>query len=149
MHYLHLHEQPNVALVNDRYPADCIQYEMMVNPLQRLYDVDGWQKTEPAMPVSKESLSYQQPVQSKASGSIYNISCTDNIRQDAKGSLQTLARAHGHFHEAPRPDSEKLSDDCPDALDKAIVETLTLKNLVSLLAWFVLQTDLVGTAVRC
>ncbi|KAL8746166.1 MAG: hypothetical protein Q9190_001777 [Brigantiaea leucoxantha] len=102
---------------------------MMVNPLQRLYEVDGWQKTEPAMPVSKESLSYQQPVQSKASGSIYNISCTDNIRQDAKGSLQTLARAHSHFHEAPRPDSEKLSDDGPDALDKAIVETLTLKNL--------------------
>ncbi|KAL8649780.1 MAG: hypothetical protein Q9210_004201 [Variospora velana] len=99
---------PSMAVVNELYPSECIQYQTLVNPNQRLYQVQGFQeKLKPEQGRSIETPSIESlPLKSGKSV--------------AKPSQTPTRTEASNQNEVDRPLDNRL----PDALDKAIKETL-------------------------
>ena len=134
--YNYLRCQANIIVVNEHYPAECIQFQMLVNPNQRLYQVQGYDERsapEPiestvcsstnSLPLKPEKRTINQPSHTPArteaseQSSNKQISATKIIeRLPTKSTLEPSAKS------LDRP---------PDALDKAIEEMLKVKDLVS------------------
>ncbi|KAL9620358.1 MAG: hypothetical protein Q9204_008215, partial [Flavoplaca sp. TL-2023a] len=130
--YLKISSIPvGIALVNEHYPADCIQYRTLVNPDQIYYHVRG----NPPKVVEEQG-------EGKIDSSLPSKSGRRAIAEPSPTRSQTEANEQPHNHKptfvddtigAPpskshRPNS-KLQDGPTDALDLAIEEMLAVKDL--------------------
>ncbi|KAI4097310.1 MAG: hypothetical protein LQ344_000409 [Seirophora lacunosa] len=122
-----------MTLVNELYPAECVQYQTLVNPDQRLYQVQGFQeKSKPEQEQSFETPS-NGSLQLKAGKSRTKPSQTptrteasDQTTVNRPCAIDTTTRP---VPEAPVIQGPRLDNRPPDALDKAIEETLAVKDL--------------------
>lgn len=132
-----LHSQSNITLVNEHYPAECIQYQTLVNPDQRLYRVQGFQaKSAPQREPSIESsptesllLKPQKRAINQPSQTPTRTEPSEQISVDRPSVAETT---NCPIPEAPVRPAPELQKRLPDALDKAIEEALVVKDLVSL-----------------
>lgn len=124
-----------MTLVNELYPAECIQYQTLVNPDQRLYQVQGFQeKSKREQEQSFETPSNESlPLEAgksttKPSQTPTRTEASDQTTVNRPCVIDTTTRP---VPEAPVIQGPTLDDRPPDALDKAIEETLAVKDLVS------------------
>lgn len=127
-----------MAVVNELYPSECIQYQMLVNPSQRLYHVQGFQeKLKPEQGRSFETPSIESlPLKSrksaaKPSQTPTRTEASDQNQVDGPCAVDATTCP---VLEAPVSPCPILDNQLPDALDKAIEETLAVKDLVSYVA---------------
>ncbi|KAL9025376.1 MAG: hypothetical protein Q9196_005788 [Gyalolechia fulgens] len=120
--------QSSIVVVNELYPAECIQFQMLVNPDQRLYRVPGRQeKPAPERDGNVESSSIKSlPLKHQPSQTPTRVQASE------KSSIDQPSGEVHISHPSPKspvrlpPESR---DRPPDALDKAIEETLAVKDL--------------------
>ncbi|KAI4284933.1 MAG: hypothetical protein L6R35_004770 [Caloplaca aegaea] len=124
---------PSMAVVNELYPSECIQYQMLVNPSQRLYHVQGFQeKLKPEQGRSFETPSIESlPLKSrksaaKPSQTPTRTEASDQNQVDGPCAVDATTCP---VLEAPVSPCPILDNQLPDALDKAIEETLAVKDL--------------------
>ncbi|KAL8933149.1 MAG: hypothetical protein Q9211_005936, partial [Gyalolechia sp. 1 TL-2023] len=118
----------SIVVVNELYPAECIQFQMLVNPDQRLYRVPGRQeKPAPERDGNVESSSIKSlPLKHQPSQTPTRVQASE------KSSIDQPSGEVHISHPSPKspvrlpPESR---DRPPDALDKAIEETLAVKDL--------------------
>ncbi|KAL8938253.1 MAG: hypothetical protein Q9216_003993 [Gyalolechia sp. 2 TL-2023] len=126
--------QSSIVVVNELYPAECIQFQMLVNPDQRLYQVRGRpEKSAPERDRSVESSSTKSlPLKPEKSVSIWPNETPTRTESVEKSSIDQpfdgvkIARSSP---DSPIEPPSKSTDQPPDALDKAIEETLVVKDL--------------------
>lgn len=128
--------QSNMTLVNELYPAECIQYKAVVNPDQRPYHVQGFrEKPAPQREASVETSSTKslslKPEKGRAKQPSETPTRTEPSEQNSLDGPITAETNIGGLPEAPVHQEPKLQDRIPDALDMAIEETLAVKDLVS------------------
>ncbi|KAL8929939.1 MAG: hypothetical protein Q9208_001083 [Pyrenodesmia sp. 3 TL-2023] len=124
----------SMTLVNELYPAECIQYHALVNPDQRLYHVQGFQEKPAAQREPTFETSSTKPLSLKPEkGTAKQPSQTPTRTQpseqnslDAPTTAETNTRA---IPETPVHLQRKRQNQPPDELDKAIEETLAVKDL--------------------
>ncbi|KAL8986939.1 MAG: hypothetical protein Q9177_003804 [Variospora cf. flavescens] len=128
----------NMAVVNELYPSECVQYQMLVNPSQRLYQVQGFQeKLKPEKGRSFETPSIESlPLKSrksvaKPSQTPTRTEASDQNEVDRPCAVDATTCP---VPEAPVSPYPRLDNRLPDALDKAIEETLAVQDLVSYVA---------------
>ncbi|KAI4137166.1 MAG: hypothetical protein LQ341_005254, partial [Variospora aurantia] len=123
----------NMAVVNELYPSECIQYQMLVNPSQRLYQVQGFkEKLKPEKGRSFETPSIEsRPLKSRKSVAKPSQTPTRTEASDQNEVDRPCAvgATTCPVPEAPVSPYPRLDNRLPDALDKAIEETLAVKDL--------------------
>lgn len=125
-----------IVVVNEIYPAECIQFQMLVNPDQRLYQIKGRQeKPAPGRKRSIENPStISLPLKPNKILNSQPSQTPKRIEPNVIGSLDQPPDEAEVGHTSPQaPYQPPLDsrDRSPDALDKAIEETLAVKDLVS------------------
>ncbi|KAL8976585.1 MAG: hypothetical protein Q9205_007434, partial [Flavoplaca limonia] len=120
-----------IALVNEHYPADCIQYRTLVNPDQIFYHVrgnppkvveeQGDRKTNSSLPSKsgKHAIAEPSPTPSQIEANEQPRTHKPTIVDDTIGAPPS--KSH--------PLNSKLHDGPADALDLAIEDMLAVKDL--------------------
>ncbi|KAI4120904.1 MAG: hypothetical protein LQ338_006691 [Usnochroma carphineum] len=131
--YLKLSSIPSsITLVNELYPAECIQYQTLVNPDQRLYQVQGFQdKPAPKQPQNFESSPQSLPLKPQKRANNHPSQTPSRTVPSEESSVDRppVAGTTRLIPETPVRPAPKLPNRPPDALDKAIEETLAVKDL--------------------
>ncbi|KAL8737305.1 MAG: hypothetical protein Q9181_001796 [Wetmoreana brouardii] len=125
---------PSIIVVNELYPAECIQFRTLVNPEQRLYQVPGRQpeptteqkqssaaSSEKSLPLKPEKRAMDQPSETPT-----HTEPSEQGSADQPPVTEAIARSPPR---APAVQSFKPRGQPPDALDQAISETLAVKDL--------------------
>lgn len=133
-----LQYQSSIVVVNELYPVECIQFQMLVNPDQRLYQVQGRQeKSAPEQDRSIESSSTKSlPLKPEKSANNQPNETPTRTEPSEKSSIDQPSDEVYICRSSSNPPTQlppELGDRAPDALDKAIEETLAVKDLVSCL----------------
>ena len=137
--------QPNIVIVNEKYIPECMAYKDLVNPDQPQYHVKGHKEALKFDNGHKESHNTDEPT--TVSSSDRSLVLKSDQRFPARGP-QTPSRTDGseqeslrqHLREAEaraqenqrKINQQTLNKRTNDALDDAIAELTTVKNLVSL-----------------
>ncbi|KAL8761219.1 MAG: hypothetical protein Q9184_002651 [Pyrenodesmia sp. 2 TL-2023] len=124
----------SMILVNELYPAECIQYQAVVNPDQRLYHVQGVQeKPAPQRGASADVSSTKslslKPEKGTAKQPSQTPKRTTPSQQNSLDGPTTAETNTPAIPETPVHLEPKLQYRPPDELDKAIEETLAVKDL--------------------
>ena len=133
-----------MVIVNENYIPDCMIYKDLVNPDQRQYHVRGHKEALKTGNGHKESHSTEDPT--TVASSDRSLVLKSDPRFPARGP-QTPSRTDGseqeslrqHLREAEaraqkdqrRIDQQASNKRTSDALDDAIAEVITIKDLVS------------------
>ena len=136
-----------MVIVNENYIPDCMVYKDLVSPDQRQYHVRGHKEAKEALKLGhghKESYSPEEPI--TVASSDRSLVLKSDPRFPARGP-QTPSRTDGseqeslrqHLREAEaraqedqrRIDQQASNKRTSDALDDAIAEVITIKDLVS------------------
>ena len=136
--------QPNIIIVNENYIPECMAYRDLVNPDQPQYHVKGQKEALKIDNGPKESRNTDEPA--TVSSSNRSLVLKPDQRFPARGP-QTPFRTDGSEQESLRQhlleaearaqenqrqiDQQALNKRTSDALDDAIAEVITVKNLVS------------------
>ena len=128
--------QANMAVVNEHYPAECIQYRTLVNPGQILYHVRGCppkvvaeQKdriADPAvdsLPLKTESRANADPSPTSSS-----TDTSEQLSAPCHTAVDAVDCTPSSVAHAP---NSHLRNGPADALDEVIEELLAVKDLVS------------------
>ncbi|KAI4274586.1 MAG: hypothetical protein L6R38_006057 [Xanthoria sp. 2 TBL-2021] len=126
----------NIAVVNEHYPAECIQYRTIVNPDQVLYHVRGrpsnvvvGQEDRPAdsaadsLPLKPERRADADPTLTPST-----TEASEQLSVHIPAVVRTAVSAPPSETNPPR---SQLQIGPADALDEAIEEMLAVKDLVS------------------
>ncbi|KAI4168532.1 MAG: hypothetical protein LQ343_006318 [Gyalolechia ehrenbergii] len=129
-----LQYQSSIVVVNELYPVECIQFQMLVNPDQRLYQVQGRQeKSAPEQDRSIESSSTKSlPLKPEKSANNQPNETPTRTEPSEKSSIDQPSDEVYICRSSSNPPTQlppELGDRAPDALDKAIEETLAVKDL--------------------
>lgn len=134
--------ESDVAIVNEKYTADCMSYQFVVNPDQRQYHVEGQRQAvstmetlvsaplaAPSFPPKPNGKPNERPddndhpcvQKSSANEVVANVPIHQNAQNDRtrEGSGPVTATGIG-----------KCNETFQDALDKAIEESKATKDLV-------------------
>ena len=129
---------PDVVLVNEDYPADCIRFRFVVNPNQGQYLVRGYEEPKEPLPSNTPLGSSDISLQLKPDKN--EIAQVPQTSSQSNGStrIEPLSSASKSDRD---PAATHVSDSIPssseqqprDALSEAIEETQAIKGLVSIL----------------
>ncbi|KAL8946019.1 MAG: hypothetical protein Q9222_007526, partial [Ikaeria aurantiellina] len=124
-----------IVVVNDLYPAECIEYRILANPNQRQYQLKG----EPQKPTKapEEATTSSPPPSLALVAKKRAVTHRQQSPPRAELSEQDSDDPPSDIDDdVPSPsnrpvESLKSQTRAPDALDKAIEETVAVKDLVS------------------
>ncbi|KAL8839079.1 MAG: hypothetical protein Q9170_001861 [Blastenia crenularia] len=130
-----LQDQSSMVVVNELYPAECIQFQMLVNPNQRAYQVQGRQ--EKSIPNQKENMiASTKSLPLKPEKGVTNQPGQTPTRtepsQQSSGEqppAENITSSSPLIAPGDILPSLESQDRLPDALDEAIQETIAVKDL--------------------
>ena len=128
-----------MILVNETYPSDCIIYRALINPDQPQYHVDGYKAAQVSSEPATVSSSDKSLVLKPDKGVLGRGPQTPSRAESEQSSLrQHLKEAEARAFEEKQQQIAKQAESkrCHDALDDAIAQIMTLKDLVRLLLDF-------------
>ena len=119
--------------MNETYPSDCIRHSLLVRPDQPQYRVEGRKEAmlanEPAIASSSDKSLILKSDKGAFARGPQTPSRTESEQEPFRQHLRdTKARDLEERREITRRAEAKVTR---DALDDAIAETMTVKNLVS------------------